>query len=277
MTLGKRLLDNMAWIPPVLALELKKALSYRLDFWVTFFLGTVTEIGVAYFLWKAVFEAQNATTMAGYSFHAIVYYYLFAAFSIRISRGTERGYISQEIYDGGLTRYLLYPVSFMGYKFVTHIAQQLLGIFQFAIAYGILFGVLGLPADQSITPMSIAIGLLTCLIAGVLHFAMTTCLELVAFWQDVIWNLMVMLRFIIGLLGGGMIPLSFFPVWAQKLIGLTPFPALIDFPTRTFFGQVTFDQWTSNIGQIAIWTAVFTALGASIWKKGIKQYSGVGI
>ncbi len=265
------------WAPHVLAIELKKALSYRLDFWIFFFFGTATEIGVAYFLWKAVFESQITTVMAGYSFHAMVFYYLFASFSIRISRGSERGYISQEIYDGSLTRYLLYPVSFLGYKFVTHFAQQLLGIFQLFVAFGILILLLGLPPDQNVTIGSFFAGILTCLLAGVLHFAMTSCLELVAFWQDVIWNLMVMLRFIVGLLGGGMIPLAFFPEWGQKLVQLTPFPVLIAFPVKVFFGQITFIEWLSGVGMIAAWTVVFAAIAFFVWNRGIKQYSGVGI
>ena len=253
------------WAPHVLSIELKKALSYRVDFWILFFFGAATEIGVAYFLWKAVFESQGSTTMAGYSFHAIVFYYLFASFAVRISRGSERGYLSQDIYDGGLTRYLLYPVSFLGYKFVTHIAQQLLGIFQLLIAFGALALLMGLPPDQNISAGSLLAGVATCLLAGVLHFAMTACLELVAFWQDVIWNLMVMLRFIVGLLGGGLIPLAFFPEWGQKLVQYTPFPALINFPARTFLGQISFSEWLGGIGLISLWTIIFASIAVFIW------------
>lgn len=267
----------MTWARHVLALELKKALSYRVDFWINFVVGTAIDIGVSYFLWKAMFAAQNATTMSGFSFHGIVFYYLFASFTMRITRGSDRGYISQEIYDGGLTRYLLYPVSFLGYKFVTHFAQQALGTVQLLLAFGFLYGVLGLPADQNITLGSFAAGIATCLLAGGLHFLLTTSLELVAFWQDVIWNLMVMLRFIVMLLGGGMIPIAFFPEWGQKIVALTPFPALIAFPARTFLGQVSLDEWLHNIGTIAVWAVVFAGVVSVIWSRGIRRYSGVGI
>jgi ABC-2 type transport system permease protein len=136
---------------------------------------------------------------------------------------------------------------------------------------------MGVPADQNITIATVVAGIVTCLIAGILHFAITTCLELVAFWQDVIWNLMVMLRFIVMLLGGGMIPIAFFPEWGQKLVALTPFPALIAFPVRTFLGQVTLGEWFSNIGVLAFWTVIFAGLAAIIWNRGVRQYSGVGI
>lgn len=266
-----------SWAPHVLAIELKKAVSYRLDFWISFFFGTATEIGVAYFLWKSIFEAQGVTTMNGFSFHAIVFYYLFASFSIRLARGSEYGYISRDIYEGGLTRYLLYPVSFLGYKYVTHIAQTLIGIFQFTVALATLTMIMGLPADQNISVGSICAGLLTCMIAGALHFAIASCLEMVAFWQDVIWNLMVMLRFIVGLLGGSLIPLAFFPEWGQRLAQHTPFPLLITFPVKTFLGQMTMTEWLTNICMISLWTIIFASIAVFIWNRGIKQYSGVGI
>lgn len=265
------------WVPHVLSIELKKALSYRLDFWVSFFFGTATDLCVAYFLWKAVFESQKTEVMAGYSFHAIVFYYLFASFSGRIARGNDRGYLSQEIYNGGLTRYLLYPVNFLGYAYVTHLAQQLLAIFQFLVALTVLTALMGVPPDQQISLATILAGIVTCLIAGGLHFLMSTCIELVAFWQDIIWNLMVMLRFIVSLLGGGLIPLAFFPEWGQKLVALTPFPALIAFPVKTFMGAITLGEWLTNVGIIAVWSAGFAAIAAVVWSRGIKQYSGVGI
>ena len=68
------------WAPHVLAIEIKKAVSYRVDFWIQFFVGTFAEIAIAYFLWKAVFQIRGVAIMEGYSFHGLVYYYLFATF-----------------------------------------------------------------------------------------------------------------------------------------------------------------------------------------------------
>lgn len=271
------MIDKASWAPHVLSIELKKALSYRLDFWINFLVSTSIEIAVAYFLWKAIFTARDVTTMEGYSFYGLVFYYLFASFSIRIARGSERGYISQEIYDGGLTRYLLYPLSFLGYKYITHFSQQLLAIIQLILAFIFLMIFLGPPLDQNVSAFSFLAGLFTCLIAGILHFALASCLEMVAFWQDVIWNLMVMLRFVIMLLGGGMIPLTFFPEWGQKIVSLTPFPLLVTFPVKTFLGQITLHDWLINIGLLALWALLFSGLAAWIWARGTRRYSGVGI
>ncbi len=271
-----KFLENHRWAPHVLSIELKKAFSYRLNFWVQYLFGTATELGVAYFLWHSIFASQNAERMQGFTFNGIMYYYLFASFSAKITRGNDRGYISQEIYDGGLTRYLLYPLPFVGYKLVTHFSQQLLGMVQLLLALVFLRFALGAP-EGGVSLWAFAGGCATCVLMGFLHFAIMSCLELVAFWQDVVWNLMVMLRFALSLLGGGLVPLAFFPDWARHLATLTPFPLLVSFPARVFLGQISLTEWIASVGLAAVWGAAFAFLLAEIWRRGTRQYSGVGI
>jgi ABC-2 type transport system permease protein len=248
-----------------------------LNFWVQFVLGTATELSVAFFLWKSIYQDQGAEILEGFTFHALMYYYLFATFAGKITRGNERGYMAQDIYDGGLTRYLLYPLSFLGYKFVTHLTQQALGIFQLLIALAFFWLTIGGPHDTAFTPFTFVAGCVTCLFVGYLNFAITSCLEMIAFWQDVIWNLLVMLRFIAALLGGAFVPLAFFPEWARELANCTPFPLLVAFPARVFLGQVTSTEWIIGLGQASLWIAVFTFIMNAIWRRGTRQYSGVGI
>jgi ABC-2 type transport system permease protein len=272
-----RLADEYHWVPHVLSIELKKAFSYRVVFWVQFLMGTGTELAVAYFVWKAVYDARGANVIQGFTFHGIVFYSLFASFASKLTRGNDRGYVSQDIYDGSLTRYLLYPLAFFPYKYVTHLTQQLLGATQLLIAFAALWLALRTTGGHAITAASFLAGLVTCLLTGYVHFVMASCLELVAFWQDVIWNLMVMLRFCLSLLGGAMIPLSFFPEWGRHVALLTPFPALVSFPARTFLGQVGPREWLLSAALLAAWGVAFSLLLRWIWGRGTRQYSGVGI
>ncbi len=266
------------WVPHVFAIELKKVLHYRADFWIRFGLGTVTEVAVAYFLWLAIFEANGATTLRGFTFNGVVYYMLFASFAAKISRGSEHGTISTEIYDGTLTRYLVYPLPLMGFKYVTHVVQQINGTIQLLIALFGLWLILPMPTgEMTISAPNFLAGVFTCLLTGYLNFRIMTCLEMVAFWQDVVWNLIAMLRFTTSLLGGAMIPLVFFPEWGKKIVEFTPFPYLVTFPAKTFLGQITLNEWFMNAAILACWSLFFTILATWIWSRGAKQYSGVGI
>jgi ABC-2 type transport system permease protein len=272
-----KLLDDYHWVPHVFSIELKKTFSYRLMFWAQFFMGTGTEIAVNYFVWLAVFAAKGTDNIAGFTFHGMVFYLLFAGFASKITRGTERGYISNEIYDGSLNRYLLYPLAFFPYKYVTHLLQQMMGVVQMVITFALLRLALGDSGGHPITLGSLFAGIATCLLTGYVHFVLMSCIELVAFWQDVIWNLMVMTRFCMSLLGGGMVPLALFPEWGRHAALLTPFPALVSFPARTFLGEVGAREWVQNAGVLALWGIGFSLLLNWIWQKGTRHYSGVGI
>lgn len=267
----------MRWALPVITLELKKTLAYRVDFWIQFLLSTSIELTVAYFIWKAVFAVREVETLQGYTLNGLLLYYFFAIFAGRIVRGKEGGYLAGEIYDGSLTRYLLYPLSFLIYKYITHWAHELVQLIQFIFAFLIFQWWVGMPEGTAISPLNILFGTLTCFMAGYLFYVVEGTLEMVAFWQDVIWNLQVMLRFTITLLGGALIPLSFFPQWELRIIELTPFPSMVSFPIKTFLGQITLQEWFFHSAVLVCWSLFFTFLLHFVWKRGTRQYSGVGI
>ncbi len=144
--------EALGWAPQVLAIELKKALTYRVTFWIRHILGTLTELTIAYFLWEALFarapSGPGIKTLAGYSFHGILYYYLFAALGSRVVWGSLQGSISTEIYDGSLNRYLLYPLSFSGYKCVALFAQQLIASSQLLFGLAVAISIWGNPQSS---------------------------------------------------------------------------------------------------------------------------------
>jgi len=86
-----------------------------------------------------------------------------------------------------------------------------------------------------------------------------------------------MLRFVSGLLGGALLPLTLFPMWAQKLLYLSPFPYLISFSSEIFMRKVTYLQTMNAVLIVFAWSIFFNIIFAVMWKRGLRQYSGVGI
>ena len=86
-----------------------------------------------------------------------------------------------------------------------------------------------------------------------------------------------MLRFISGLLGGALLPLVLFPEWAQKILYILPFPYLISFSSEIFMNKVTYTQTYTAVFIVFAWGIFFNIIFAVFWKKGLRQYSGVGI
>ncbi len=265
------------WALQLFGQELRKNFSYRADFFLNFF-GTIgAQLVVAYFLWGAVFAARGASTLGGFGFSALMLYYVMVPLVDRMVRGEEMNFLSYEIYDGTLTRYLIYPVSLFAYKYVAHLAHGFLFTLQFLLALGVFFALFGMPPTREVTLASLAAGALATLAAGLLYFFMAIGLEMIAFWADNVWSILLILRFSIHFLGGGLIPLSFFPDWYRDVAVYLPFTYLIGFPVRCFLGEVGPGELAAGLGVICAWMLVFYTLAKLIWKRGILRYTGVGM
>ena len=92
----------------VLSLESRTQMSYRANFWINAVANFFADFGVTYFLWLAIFAESGKERIAGYTFDQMVVYTLAVILVGRLVRGREfEGSISQDIYEGGLNRYLV--------------------------------------------------------------------------------------------------------------------------------------------------------------------------
>ncbi|MGE3611134.1 MAG: ABC transporter permease [Bacteriovoracaceae bacterium] len=266
----------MKWWPSVVSLEIRKILAYRSDFWVTFVGQTLIQLFVARALWQSIFESQHVTQMNGLNLETISLYYLVVSIGNKILIGENIGFISRDIYQGTFTRYLIYPLSVFQYKTLTYLTHSVFYALQLIFITTIY---------QLFTTQAFSLGHLSHIFLGTALFLfaaftycmMATFIELIALWAENIWSLMVLLRFTSSFLGGGLIPLSFFPDWSLQILNLTPFPYLISLPTRTILGSASLEEVIQGGFILLAWGILGRVLVHLIWKLGQKQYTGVGI
>ncbi len=265
----------MKWWRSVFSMELRKILAYRSDFWVTFLGQTFIQLLIARALWKSVFEAQNTSSMEGFTLDMMTLYYLIVPIGTRMLTGENIGFLSREIYEGTFTRYLIYPLSVFQYKTITYLTNSLFYGFQLMILY-VLYHVCYLGDSLGNLP-DLVLGVSLFLVASMTYLMMAIVIELLALWADNIWSLMVMLRFFTTFFGGGFIPLDFFPAWATNLLQWTPFPYLVSLPVRTTMGMTSVSDITNGLIILLSWCLIFMMCVKFIWIKGQKKYTGVGI
>lgn len=262
----------------IFSLEVRRAFAYRSDFWFSFVVSVGAQFAVAWFLWKSIFSYQGARQIGGYTFSALMLYYLLVPIISRSVFGGNLGDIATEIYQGTLTRYLIYPVSFFRYKLIVHCANAAILLVQLLFVIGTV--VLLLPAmtiHYTITPFSILQGTITLIAAAVLYFIFTAWVQLIAFWADQVWSLSALLRFITNILGGSLIPLSLFPENMQPMLKLLPFSCFVHLPVQSFLGTISRSEWSVGMLTMMFWGVFFGALYAIVWHRGNRQFSGVGI
>lgn len=269
----------------VVSLETRKLMSYRADFWLQAVIAFAAELSVAYFLWRAIFETvpagmadSEAVMIGGLSFEGMLVYYVLALLLGRLVRGQERGEtMSIDIYDGSLSRFLIYPTSYVGFKYAAHLGTLLPSVIQLALLGGLAALVFDLPAEMTITPATAAMTVMTVAVGNLLAFLLRYPISGIAFWAENVWSLQSMQRFIGELLGGLLLPLTLFPDWAQRMLAALPFQYLFFVPVQTLTGQRDVAAWLTDLTVALAWCAALALAGSWIWRRGRYRYTGVGI
>ena len=261
----------------VFLMELRKTLAYRADFWLNFVGQTVFALLIAYFLWDAIFEAKNAVVIKGYTLPDMIFYYLMAPIIFRSLQGQNIGFISREIYDGELNKYLLYPINFFKFKVATYFSHSFFYALQAIALLLIGLAFLKAPMLADVTMASTVAFLIYLIMSCLCYCYLTTIAELISFWADNVWSLIVLTRFSVSFLGGALIPLDFFPDFLKDLLYWTPFPHFIFTPIQILRGNLTIRELLATLLILFAWVLLFRLISKIIWKRGLYQYSGVGI
>jgi ABC-2 type transport system permease protein len=262
----------------IFSVEARKRMSYRTDFWINSLGGLAVNLSVYWALSTALFHSSGKPLIAGYTQQGLMLYYIFATLTSRIVQSGELDMATaQEIYDGSLSRYLLYPIPYTAVKYAQQwgaLAPQMLQLAFFGMLAPFIVSQSG---DTHISAASIAMYAGSLIMANLLHFILMLPIQAVAFWADNVWSLAVATRFITALLGGLTLPLEMFPDWARPVIDALPFVHLFNMPTRAVLGKLTVAEWATGLGVAAGWCVLLAIIMRWVWRRGELQYTGVGI
>lgn len=263
----------------VLSVEGRKLMSYRADFWITAAAAFLAQFAMLYALWKGLFALQPAgAKIGGFGFEGMVVYSITAVLIGRLIRGQERDPgMSQDIYEGTLSRYLLYPCNYFWTKYAQFLGFLFPALVQLVVFLVTTMLLIDVPTDLRPTALTLGKGLVAIGVANLLWFLLLYPVHAVAFWADNVWTLRVMLRFCADFLGGAMLPLSLFPDVFSKVLWSLPFPYLFALPVLTVLGRPLPLPFPAAIGIGLLWCAALAAFGRAVWRRGILTYSGVGI
>jgi ABC-2 type transport system permease protein len=261
----------------VLSVEARKLMSYRVDFWANTLVGTLSQFALAWFLWAAILT-EPGQTVEGYTLEGIVLYYALVLLLGRLVSGPQNPTdISQEIYDGSLSRYLLLPTGYFGVKYAQRLGLLVPSLVQAAVLGTLYLALAPLPAGDGPSLARIGMALAALCLANLLHFLLLALVQLAAFWADNVWSLVVMVVFVSRLLGGSWIPLDTFPAGVRGALRWLPFEYLFGFPVDTLMGRVEPGAWAWGMVVACAWTAGLAGLVSLAWRRGTLRYTGVGI
>ena len=179
----------------------------------------------------------------------------------------------KEVVEGRLSPRLLQPLDPVWHHVASHLSERLARL-PFALALVALFFTLYPQAFWVPRLENFLLFVLAVILAFALRFVIQYTFAILAFWTERA-NAIENFWFLFYLFFSGMIaPLEMFPEPVREVVQWTPFPYLIHFPAALLIGLPV--EVMRGFLVILGWGLLFFVLNRWLWRRGLKQYSGMG-
>lgn len=179
----------------------------------------------------------------------------------------------KEVVQGKLSPRLLQPIDPVWHHVARHLAERFarlpFGLLLVALFFWLYPQAIWLPSLSQVL-----LFILVLVLAFVLRFVIQYTAAMLAFWTErasaieQFWFLFYLF------LSGIIAPLEVFPANVREVAQWTPFPYLVHFPAAILIGLPV------DIGRgilvMLVWSLLFFILNRWLWRKGLKEYSGMG-
>lgn len=251
----------------VIKINIKNLLVYRLDTAIGI-LGNIFSLFVQIYLWTALF---NQHQIAELTLNEMVTYQVFGILLSTLYNGNAAGIVGQQVSNGSIAMELIKPYNYSLSSLAASLARSLTDF----VLKGLPVLVLALFTQQLFLPalhlwevllllaviiINIILFWLMHFMIGLLHFSLIN-----AGWFTRI------LADVIRILGGGIIPLWFFPGSLREVFQYLPFQLLYQYPQSILIGKITAQDMVNNGVLLLIWTGGMLAAVICMWRLNIKK------
>lgn len=242
-------------------------LAYRTNYYSGILIYSIN-IGAYYFLWNAIYSGQEEiqglsviqmTTYIAVAWMARAFYY----------NNIDRE-IATEIKEGKVAIELIRPYNYLTMKTMQGLGEGLFRLFFFSVP--------GMFIVWLVFPISFSAHLSTWLLFGLstlMSFMIFTQINLITglltFFLFNNTGLMRAKRVVIDLFSGLLLPISFYPLWAQQVMLFLPFQAISYIPSMIFTEGFTGNEIWQGLWIQFIWVAVLIVPIQLLWVVARKQ------
>lgn len=255
----------------IAACELKGALAYPGSAWLAA-LSRLFPVMLCYLLWKAVY--QGADSLEGFTLPEMTVYYLLGIFlsPLTQSEGLLSDY-AEDIKTGRYAKYMLRPVSPLGYFIAGGYARALLPV---VTGLAVLLPALVLfPAYFAPIAWGDAlIALPFLLLGGLMNMLICYLIAMMTFRLTDVGFVYMLMNIIQSFLAGRLLPLNL--VFGDAAARLSPFSYTFYEPVMRLMGKSANEPWTGLL-ILCLWIVLLGALALWVGRRAPRRFEGVGI
>ena len=225
-------------------------------------------------VWASIAQANGS--VGGMTANDFIAYYLISLPVSIITADITIHIFANKIQDGSLSSELVLPVHPMLTRaLIGNLGFKALQLIVFVPAW-ILLALLFQP-QLNVTPASLALGALACVLGFVVNFFFGAILTCLAFWSTRVYWFDQLIRFAMGrMLSGEFVPLTLLPSILQGMARVLPFQLALYFPVQLILNKLTPQDIVINLGLQVFWIAFMAIIFFFQWRAAMKKYSAVG-
>lgn len=255
--------------------SLQRNLAYRANS-VIFLLGDLMLLGVTYYLWKAIYSSSPESILNGFNYNEMIVYVLISFITGIVINADIMHMMYREVKDGSIAMNLIRPINYEKRMFFESLGNLIYNFLIVFILGFICLLIFTIKTKGSINIIEILFYFVSVFLGFCINFFYSYTFGLFSFKITNMWGLSQITQAIIQLVSGALIPIVFFPKWAQIIFNFLPFKSMIYTPSMIYLGKLSYSEIAISILVQIFWVAVLAICARALWKKMIKNLTILG-
>lgn len=256
---------NVTLYLELIKMEFKKHLVYRASF-ITGIFNYSIQMGAYLFLWSAVYGQRSS--LGGLGKNEMLSYVIIAWIARAFYFNNVDREISKEIEDGKVALELIRPYNYTAVKVARALGEAGFRLLFFSLPSAVVIYFLH-PFELPDKVMIWAVFLLACLGAFMLNVQLSIITGFCAFFTHSTAGLIRAKRVVLDLFSGLLIPISFYPPWAQDLIKYLPFQSISYLPNLIYLEKISGWAAVQVLITQLVWILILALIAKLIWRRAL--------
>lgn len=242
-------------------------LAYRTNYYTGILIYSIN-IGAYYFLWTGIYGDKSeieGLTVAQMTTYIAVAWMARAFYFNNLDRE-----MAMEIMEGKVAIELIRPYSYLGMKVMQGLGEGIFRLFFFSLP-GMVVVALIFQLDFSISLSTFGLFFMSILLSFFINTQINLMAGIATFFLYNNTGLIRAKRVVIDLFSGLLLPISFYPGWAQEIMKFLPFQGISYLPSMIFTNGFTDSQAVSAILSQLVWLVILIIPIYLLWKLAKKQ------
>ena len=260
----------------LLRITITQALQYRAEIFIWILLDIFPTVILA-ITWITIFQGREL--VGGKTLSQLLTYYFAVLIILNLTESHFENRWVDHILHGKIDHFFAKPLHLLLWIFFQEIGAKIFSFILFILPFSLFVGALiktGIYQIPAFFPFQIPMFVLFILLAFLSDALLSFFVIFAAFWMEEARSLSHAKMMLIGLFGGALAPLSFYPEWIQKMAEVLPFKRMIATPALLLTEQSSLHYFAKELGILFVFTVILFIMFGIFWKLAKRKYSSAG-